>query len=219
MPSNGEEHIAGTFSLEVLDTNGELVSGGATSFEVSSCPTGFFFYSPTGECKGCPSGARCPGGRVLPIPVPGYWSELEGYAELGEVFECVHRANCRGGAMYSDSCWENQTTVTTCAIDLCSATSLGPRCGRCKFQEDPRSYMRDDTVCEKCKGTEGPAIIAASIVVPIVVVGVPLIVMRLERARVYAYCLYNRWFDIGKFKVVWVNVRSRARRHLACARA
>ena len=79
--------------------------------------------------------------------------------------------------------------------------------------------MRDDTVCEKCDGTEGPAIIAASIVVPIVVVGVPLIVMRLERARVYAYRLYNRWFDIGKFKVVWVNVRSRARRHLACARA
>ena len=71
--------------------------------------------------------------------------------------------------------------------------------------------MRDDTVCEKCNGAEGPAIIAASIVVPIVVVGVPLIVMRLERARVYAYCLYNRWFDIGKFKVVWVNVRSCAR--------
>ena len=68
--------------------------------------------------------------------------------------------------------------------------SKGPRCGRCRFEESPRSYMRDDTVCEKCSGTEGPAIIAASVLVPIFLVGVPLVVMRLERTRVYAYRLY-----------------------------
>ena len=107
--------------------------------------------------------------------------------------------------MYSESCWESQAAVDNCTIDLCSVTSKGPRCGRCKFEEDPRSYMRDDTVCEKCDGTEGPAIIAASVVVPIIVVGVPLVVMRLEHTRAYAYRLYHRWFDIGKFKVVWVN--------------
>ncbi len=61
--------------------------------------------------------------------------------------------------------------------------------------------MRDDTVCEKCTGREGPAIIAASVLVPAFLVGVPLFAMRLERTRVYAYRLYNRWFDIGKFKV------------------
>ena len=49
--------------------------------------------------------------------------------------------------------------------------------------------MRDDTVCEKCSGTEGPAIIAASVLVPIFLVGVPLVVMRLERTRVFAYRL------------------------------
>ena len=49
--------------------------------------------------------------------------------------------------------------------------------------------MRDDTVCEKCTGREGPAIIAASIFVPVAIVGIPLIVMRLERTRVYAYRL------------------------------
>ena len=45
--------------------------------------------------------------------------------------------------------------------------------------------MRDDTVCEKCDGTEGPVIVAASILLPIIIVGVPLLVMRLERTRTY----------------------------------
>ena len=28
----------------------------------------------------------------MPVPQPGYWSELEGYADLGEVFEARTRA-------------------------------------------------------------------------------------------------------------------------------
>ena len=55
-----------------------------------------------------------------------------------------------------------------------------------QFDENPRGYMRDDTVCLKCDGTEGPAIIAASVLVPIFLVGVPLAVMRLERTRAFA---------------------------------
>ena len=65
--------------------------------------------------------------------------------------------------------------------------------------------MREDTECEKCTGREGPAIIAASVLVPIVVVGVPLLVLRIKRTRAVAYKYYHRWFDVGKFKVVFVN--------------
>ena len=61
--------------------------------------------------------------------------------------------------------------------------------------------MRDDTECEKCTGRETPAIIAAVIVVPVLVIGLPLLVMRLERTRAIAYRLYNYVFDVGRFKV------------------
>ena len=65
--------------------------------------------------------------------------------------------------------------------------------------------MRDDTECEKCTGREKNSIIAASILVPIVLVGVPLLVLRIERTRAVAYKIYNRYIDVGKFKVVLVN--------------
>ena len=96
---------------------------------------------------------------------------------------------------------EGQDAVDACAINLCTVTSWGPRCGKCKFDEDPKSYMRDDTECEKCTGREGPAIIAASILVPVVIVGAPLIAFRIEHTRAVAYKFYNRFIDIGKFKV------------------
>ena len=61
--------------------------------------------------------------------------------------------------------------------------------------------MRDDTECERCTGREGPAIIAVAIVVPVLVIGLPLLVMRLERTRAIAYHLYSNVFDVGRFKV------------------
>ena len=60
--------------------------------------------------------------------------------------------------------------------------------------------MRDDTECERCTGREGPAIIAASVLVPVVIVGVPLLVMRIEHTRAFAYKFYHRFIDVGKFK-------------------
>ena len=49
-------------------------------------------------------------------------------------------------------------------------------------------------------GREG-AIIAVAIVVPVLVIGLPLLVMRLERTRAFAYHLYSNVFDVGRFKV------------------
>jgi hypothetical protein len=204
MPSDGGIPIAGSFSLRVLDSDLNLVSGVATSFDVEACPESWFFHSPSGECRGCPKGATCAGGKQLPIPDKGYWSDVSN-AELGRVFPCVHTANCRGGDMYEGSCWEDQEAVDACGIDLCANTAMGPRCGRCKFDDNPRSYMRDDTECEKCTGREGPAIIAATIAIPVLVIGLPLLMMRLEHTRAFAYRLYNHVFDVGRFKVIWVN--------------
>ena len=114
------ERIAGDFTLVVFDMASKLVGGSGTVVRVESCPEGYFFHSPNAECKACPKGALCPGGKVLPIPEKGYWSELKGYADLGKVYECVHRENCRGGTGYSSACWESQATVDACEIDLCS---------------------------------------------------------------------------------------------------
>ena len=81
--------------------------------------------------------------------------------------------------------------------------------------------MRDDTECEKCTGREGPAIIAAAIVVPVLVIGLPLLVMRLERTRAFAYHLYNNVFDVGRFKASLSRERTLAESALtrSCARA
>ena len=51
----------------------------------------------------------------------------------------------------------------------------------------------------------GPAIIAAAVAIPLLAIGVPLAVTRLKRARAIAYRIYERVFDVGKFKVIWVN--------------
>ena len=65
--------------------------------------------------------------------------------------------------------------------------------------------MRDNTECERCTGREGPAIIAASVALPFFLVGAPLAILRFARTRAFLYFVYNRAFDVGKFKVVWVN--------------
>ena len=60
--------------------------------------------------------------------------------------------------------------------------------------------MRDDMECERCTGREGPAIIAASVLVPVMIVGVPLLMLRIEHTRAVAYKVYHRFIDVGKFK-------------------
>ena len=139
-PENNEP-VAGSFAIRVLDADGNLVSGSAAEFDVTGCPPEFFFHSPSGKCAGCPRGATCAGGKQLPVPEPGYWSDVD-YAELGKVYPCEHTANCRGGASYDGSCWFSQESVDECQIDLCHKTALGPLCGRCKFDESPRSYSK-----------------------------------------------------------------------------
>ena len=74
---------------------------------------------------------------------------------------------------------------------ICATT----RCARSAKVSAPRPAEQFSRLA--ASGTEGPAIIAFSIIIPVVLVGVPMIVMRLERTRVYAYRLYSRWFDIG----------------------
>jgi hypothetical protein len=87
MPSDNKIPLAGSFRLSVLLASGELVGGSEHGINVTSCPPEWFFHSPSGRCKACDtSKSVCNGGKELPIPKKGYWSDL-GNAELG--FVCV----------------------------------------------------------------------------------------------------------------------------------
>ena len=61
MPMSGNEHLAGTFTLEVTDDAGDLIGGGGAAFTVASCPSGYFYHSASGKCTRCPTGADCAG--------------------------------------------------------------------------------------------------------------------------------------------------------------
>ena len=90
MPSDDKIPLAGSFRLSVaLPSTGELVGGSEHGINVASCPSEWFFHSPSGRCKACDlSKSTCNGGSQLPIPKKGYWSDLDN-AELG--FVCAMR--------------------------------------------------------------------------------------------------------------------------------
>ena len=87
MPNRDKIPLAGAFRLVVsLTSSGELVGGSDFGVNVTSCPAEWFFHRPTGSCLLCDSSKSwCRGGRELPVPKPGYWSDLEENADLGFV--------------------------------------------------------------------------------------------------------------------------------------
>ena len=83
MPTLDGVPLAGSFSLSVEVASGELVGGSEYRVEVASCPEFWFFHKPTGACLECDlDKSVCRGGKELPVPKKGYWSDLEN-AELG----------------------------------------------------------------------------------------------------------------------------------------
>ena len=86
MPTLNGVPLAGSFSLSVELASGELVGGSDSSIEVASCPEFWFYHKPSGACVGCDlDKSVCRGGKELPVPKKGYWSDLEN-AELGYAF-------------------------------------------------------------------------------------------------------------------------------------
>ena len=88
MPSQDKIPLAGSFRLSVsLPSTGELVGGSEYGINVTACPEEWFFHALSGRCKACDtSKSVCDGGKQLPIPKKGYWSDLDN-AELGFVCE------------------------------------------------------------------------------------------------------------------------------------
>ena len=197
MPMLDGVPLAGTFSLSVeVAASGELVGGSEYGAEVTSCPVDWFYHKPSRTCQMCDlDKSVCRGGKQLPVPKKGYWSDLEN-AELGFVYTCNYPPNCNGGEHYNASCFEGQAGVGSCLPDLCSATSEGPLCGKCKW-EQPHSYMKDER-CLRCKGGETAAVV--SVVVSFVVVPVTI-----------AFALYRFTHDlrIGSTAVCLIWVASR----------
>ena len=86
MPTLNGVPLAGSFSLAVELASGELVGGSEYSVEVTSCPQNWFYHKSTGACVECDlDKSVCRGGKELPVPMKGFWSDLEN-AELGYVF-------------------------------------------------------------------------------------------------------------------------------------
>ena len=86
LPSFDKIPLAGSFRLSVsLPSTGELVGGSGYDIEVTACPEEWFFHTPSGRCKACDTSMSvCNGGKELPIPKRGFWSDLDN-AELGFV--------------------------------------------------------------------------------------------------------------------------------------
>ena len=86
MPTYNKIPLAGSFRLSVLlPSTGELVGGSEYGINVTACPPEWFFHAPSGRCRACDtSKSVCNGGKELPIPMKGYWSDLDN-AELGFV--------------------------------------------------------------------------------------------------------------------------------------
>ena len=98
----------------------------------------------TTTCTGCPEGAYCAGGTVLPVPLAGYWSNRSDLALVHHLHECPRGETvCVGGMNASTStegaevvamehCWQPENLFSDeCAGDtiLCATGSVGPLCG------------------------------------------------------------------------------------------
>ena len=85
MPTLDGAPLAGSFALSAELASGEHVGGSDYSVEVTSCPKDWFYHKPTGACQVCDlEKSECRGGRELPVPKRGYWSDLAN-ADLGFV--------------------------------------------------------------------------------------------------------------------------------------
>ena len=88
MPSHDKIPLAGSFNLRVTLNSGNLVGGTEYGLQVTSCPKDWYFHRPSGRCVECDlDKSICRGGRELPVPKKGFWSDLE-HAELGYMYTC-----------------------------------------------------------------------------------------------------------------------------------
>ena len=102
LPTLDKVPLAGSFQLSVpLTSSGELVGGSGYGVNVTSCPSEWFFHRPSGSCRFCDdTKSVCRGGRELPVPRPGYWSDLEENAELGFVYAAIHTTSLIASGSY-----------------------------------------------------------------------------------------------------------------------
>ena len=106
-------------------------------------------------------------------------------------YTCNYPANCRGGLHYPGRCFEGQDAIYNCSVDLCSTTSGGALCGKCKWSESPRSYMKSER-CFRCKGGETTLVISVFVLFIIVPVGLALALTRFANARALTYVYHNK---------------------------
>ena len=115
-------------------------------------------------------------------------------------YTCSYPQNCRGGEYYNNTCFEGQAAIDACSVDLCAATSTGPLCGKCKWAQQPRSYMKEEK-CLRCQGGETALVVSVLVLLVAAPTVGALVLWRFTRARALTLRIYRRVFDIGRFKV------------------
>ena len=77
---------------------------------------------------------------------------------------------------------------------------MGPLCGKCKWAQQPRSYMKNEK-CLRCQGGETALVVSVLVLLIAFPAAASLVLWRFTRARSLTYRIYRRVFDIGRFKV------------------
>lgn len=68
------------------------------------CVEGFFVDPSSGECKVCPKGAVCDGGRALPYSAEGYWQDSTSVEYLAmDHYKCEFNVACVSVLKHSKS--------------------------------------------------------------------------------------------------------------------
>ena len=97
-------------------------------------------------------------------------------------YTCNYPANCRGGEHYDGACFEGQAAIDSCSVDLCAATSMGPLCGKCKWAQQSRSYMKNEK-CLRCQGGETALVVSILVLLVALPTAASLVLWRFTRAR------------------------------------
>ena len=76
---------------------------------------------------------------------------------------------------------------------------MGPLCGKCKWDQPPRSYMKNEK-CLRCQGDETAPVVSILVLFFALPAVASFVMWRFTRARALTYRIYRRAFDIGRFK-------------------
>ena len=104
----------------------EPKSSAAGSVTCNECIEGFFVHPLTGQCKVCPQGAICKGGKSLPSSKEDYWQDTSSAEALAQDhYEC-EADRCDHGADPHIKCLSSAEALQNCNSSSLSSVFCAP---------------------------------------------------------------------------------------------